>query len=127
MECVFGLQVAADGVFGRGRILAATPVGTRTLVVAGNAHTPTAPTGLGVPMGAWLTLQRPEVRELRIQYGGGRYYNMQPRRFGSLGPRARQIRLRRRPGALVLDLPAAQEATVPQRSWQWPPPAHAAP
>jgi len=36
------------------RIPAATAAGTRTLAVAGNAHTPTRPTELGVPMGAWL-------------------------------------------------------------------------
>jgi hypothetical protein len=33
------------------RILAATAAGTRTLAVAGNAHTPTRPTERGVPMG----------------------------------------------------------------------------
>ncbi len=33
------------------RVLAATPAGTRTLAVAGNAHTPTGPTQLGTPMG----------------------------------------------------------------------------
>ena len=41
------------------RILAAAPAGTRTLAVAGNAHTPTGPTGLGVPMGATLDRRRP--------------------------------------------------------------------
>ena len=56
------------------RILAAPATGTGTLVVAGNAHTPTARTGLGVPLGACLTGQRPGLREIRISYGGGRFY-----------------------------------------------------
>jgi erythromycin esterase-like protein len=52
-----------DGVIGAGwswsqrdeamarRLLAASGPGVRTLAVAGNAHTPTSPTELGVPMG----------------------------------------------------------------------------
>ena len=36
------------------RILAASPPGARTLVVAGNARTPASPIELGVPMGARL-------------------------------------------------------------------------
>jgi hypothetical protein len=40
------------------RLLAAVPAGTRTLAVAGNAHTPTGPIELGVPMGAWLDRRR---------------------------------------------------------------------
>jgi hypothetical protein len=42
-----------------GRILAAPPAATGTLVVAGNAHTRTARTRLGVPLGARLAGQRP--------------------------------------------------------------------
>lgn len=103
------------------RILAAAPAGTRTLVVSGNAHTPTAPTSLGVPMGAWLARRRPGVREIRINYRGGAYYNLQPRRFAPPGLRPRQVRLRQRHGALVLGLPAAQEAIVPHRAEAWPP------
>lgn len=40
-----------------GRLLAAAPAQARTLAVAGNAHPPTGPTQLGVPMGAWLNRQ----------------------------------------------------------------------
>jgi hypothetical protein len=98
-----------------GRILAAAPPGTRTLVVAGNAHTPTIPTELSVPMGAWLAQKRPGVREIRINYGGGRYYNMQPGEFARHGDPARRMRLHQDQDTLELDLPAAQEATVPQR------------
>jgi hypothetical protein len=36
------------------RILAGSRPGARTLVVAGNAHTPVSPIELGVPMGARL-------------------------------------------------------------------------
>ena len=69
-----------------GRILAAPLAATGTLVVAGHAHTRTARTRLGVPLGARLAGQRPGLREIRISYGGGHFYNIQPRRF------------RRRPG-----------------------------
>ncbi len=61
------------------RILAASPPGARTLAVAGNAHTPTRPIELGVPMGARLAGQRPGVRDIQIRYGGGNYYNCEPR------------------------------------------------
>jgi hypothetical protein len=103
------------------RILAAPATGTGTLVVAGNAHTPTARTGPGVPLGACLAGQRPGLREIRISYGGGRFYNIQPRRFRRrTGLRWRRARLHERRGSLVLDLPAAGEAVVPQRPLPWP-------
>ena len=63
------------------RILAASPPGGRTLVVAGGAHTPASLTGLGVPMRARLAGQRPGVRDIQIRYGGGNYYNCEPRQF----------------------------------------------
>lgn len=97
------------------RILAAVPAGTRTLAVAGNAHTPTGPIELGVPMGAWLGRRRPGVREIRINYGSGRYYNTQPRRFANRRPRPHQVRLHQHNDALILDLPNAQEAIVLHR------------
>ena len=99
------------------RILAGATAGT--LAVAGNAHTPTGPTSLGVPLGAWLTRQRPGVRSILIKYGGGHFYNLEPRRFRPRMPGAtvwhHQIRLRQQRGHLILDLPGASEATVPQR------------
>ncbi len=95
------------------RVLADTQPGT--LVVAGNAHTPLRPTQLGVPMGAFLTQRRPGVAEVRISYASGGYYNIRPRRFsGQAGP-GRPPRLSLRDGGLVLDLPLATEAVVPQR------------
>ena len=98
------------------RILAGSTTASGTLAVAGNAHTPTGPTSLGLPLGAYLARQRPGVRSIRIKYGGGRFYNLEPRRFR---PRVNvwrsQVRLRRQRGHLVLDLPGASEATVPQR------------
>jgi hypothetical protein len=99
------------------RILAAAPAGTRTLVVAGNAHTPTGHTPLGVPMGACLARQRPGVREISISYGGGRYYNARPASFHRIGPQRGQARLEEQRGALVLYLPEAREAVVPHRPW----------
>jgi hypothetical protein len=80
------------------------------------AHTPTARTRLGVPLGAHLPGQRLGLREIQISYGGGRFYNIEPRQF-----RRRTVfwrhraRLRERRGGLVLDLPTAREAVVPQR------------
>jgi hypothetical protein len=100
------------------RLLAGAGPGRRTLVVAGNLHTAVRPSRFGVPLGAVLAAHRPGVREIRIEYLSGRYYNVAPRRFR---PRTRS----RRPGPrlvlrnenLALVLPSAREAVVPQRSW----------
>lgn len=103
------------------RILAAPAADTGTLVVAGNAHTPTVPTDLGMPLGAHLARQRPGLREIRISYGSGRYYNIEPGQFARRGvARRRQVRLYQQRGGLVLDLPEATEAVVPQRPLPWP-------
>jgi hypothetical protein len=99
---------------------------TRTLVVAGNAHTPVSRTELGVPMGAYLAQRRPGVREIHINYCSGYFYNCQPARFATISPQRHQIRLYQHDDALVLDLPAGHEAVVPQRSQPWPP-AHGGP
>jgi hypothetical protein len=109
------------------RILAGSPAGTRTLAVAGNAHTATSPTDLGVPLGAYLAQRRPGVQEIRINYGSGYYYNLQPGQFRPVSPQPRQTRLYQQDGALFLDLPSAEEAVVPQRSQPWLPPAREAP
>jgi erythromycin esterase-like protein len=84
------------------RILAASPPGARTLAVAGNAHTPTSPGELGVPMGARLARQRPGVREIRISYGGGGFYNGGPRQFARREDPPGTIRLYQHDGELVL-------------------------
>jgi hypothetical protein len=98
------------------RVLAGPEPGTGTLVVAGNAHTPVRRTTLGVPMGANLAERRPGVAEIRISYAAGGFYNLGPRRFdGPGGESGQPPRLSRRDGALVLDLPLATEAVVPQR------------
>jgi hypothetical protein len=97
------------------RILATSPPSARTLVVAGNAHTPIRPTELGIPMGARVAGQRPGTRDVQISYGGGSFYNCEPRQFARrTGPQG-QIRLHQHEGQLVLDLPTATEAVVPQR------------
>ncbi len=96
--------------------------GPGTLVVAGNAHTPLRRTRLGVPMGAHLSQRQPGVAEVRISYADGGYYNIGPRRFGGRAHRtggpgrpARAPRLSLRDGGLILDLPSATEAVVPQQ------------
>jgi hypothetical protein len=116
-----------DGVIGAGwswsqrdeamarRILAISPPGAQTLVVAGNAHTPVSPIELGVPMGARVAGQRPGIREVQISYGGGGYYNYEPRQFARRADPQGKILLHQHEGELVLDLPVATEAVVPQR------------
>jgi len=97
------------------RILAASPPGARTLAVAGNAHTPTSPSELGVPMGARLAEQRPGIREIRIRYGAGYFWNFEPRQFMRHTDPPGHTRLYQHNGDLHLDLPLATEAVVPQR------------
>jgi hypothetical protein len=98
------------------RVLAAPAAIPGTLVVAGNAHTPVQPTALGVPLGAVLASRRPGVREIRIDYRGGGYYNLAPRRFRPrAGSRLLSPALVLRDEDLTLILPTASEAVVPQR------------
>jgi len=114
-----------DGVDGAGwsqresamaeRILNAQGRASRTLVIAGNAHTALTPTMLGVPLGARLAEWRPGVREIRIRYGNGTYYNLSPQRFNHQFSLRRTARLRAEGGSLVLDLPAPAQAWVPHR------------
>ena len=105
------------------RVLAAPAAGTGTLVVAGNAHTPVRPTPLGVPLGAVLSARRPGVREIRIDYRSGGYYNLAPRRFRPrTGSRLLSPALVLRNEDLTLVLPAATEALVPERPWPLAPP-----
>jgi hypothetical protein len=103
------------------------PAGTRTLAVAGNAHSPTRRMPLGVPMGAHLAKRRPGVRDIGINYGAGHYYNLQPGRFSPISPQPREIRLYHRDGSLILDLPSPGEAVVPQQSRPWRPSTREAP
>ena len=95
------------------QVLAGTEPGT--LVVAGNAHTPLRRTELGVPMGAILAERQHGLAEIRIRYASGGYYRVGPRRFGGHGRPGQPPRLSLRDGRLVLDLPSATEAVVPQR------------
>ena len=116
-----------DGVTGEGwswsqrdeamarRLLAASGPGARTLAVAGNAHTLTRLIELGVPMGTRLAGQRPGIREIRISYGGGGFYNGGSRQFARRADPQDKIRLYQHDGELVLDLPLATEADVPHR------------
>ncbi|GAA3517906.1 hypothetical protein GCM10023075_80290 [Streptosporangium album] len=81
-----------------------------TLVVAGNAHTELARTVNGLPMGACLTKARPGVRDIRLRYGRGGYYNGESRSFdGATGPAGLHLDS----DALVFNLPEVKEATVP--------------
>jgi hypothetical protein len=97
------------------RILSAQAPRARTLVIAGNAHTALSPTGLGIPLGARLAERRPGVREIRINYGNGSYYNLSPQRFKRQWTLRRRARLRTDGASLVLDLPSPVQARVPHR------------
>jgi hypothetical protein len=98
------------------RILAASAPDSRTLVVAGNAHTPTTETDLGVPMGAHLGMQRPGVLDILINYCRGSFYNLEPRQFRAVDSPHEHVGLHEDTGQLILVLPAANEAVVPHRS-----------
>jgi erythromycin esterase-like protein len=116
-----------DGVIGEGlswsqrdqamarRLLAASGPSARTLAVAGNAHTPTSPIELGIPMGAQLAGHRPGVRQIQISYGSGGFYNGGSRQFARRADPAGKPWLYQHDGELVLDLPLATEAVVPHR------------
>ncbi|MBB5774701.1 hypothetical protein [Nonomuraea jabiensis] len=82
-----------------------------TLVLAGNAHTQTFATDLGTPMGAHLTAARPAMRSIRIAYGTGSFYNLEPRRSGGHagGPGLHSAEN----GELIVGLPVFSEAMVP--------------
>ncbi|MEV4170556.1 hypothetical protein [Nonomuraea sp. NPDC049709] len=80
------------------------------LVVAGNAHTCTSPTELGLPMGACLASARPALESVRIDYGSGGYYNGGPRHMRGY---CAVEGLRILEGELVVGLPEISEATVP--------------
>ena len=109
------------------RILNGQGPATRTLVIAGNAHTALTPTMLGVPLGARLAEWRPGVREIHIRYGNGTYYNLSPHQFKRQFSIRRTARLRAEGSALVLDLPAPVQAQVPHRMGAYEPTAKPSP
>ena len=109
------------------RILNGEAPATRTLVIAGNAHTALTPTMLGVPLGARLAEWRPGVREIRIRYGSGTYYNQTAQRFNHPFSLRRKARLLAEGGSLVLELPGPTQALVPHRIEADQPPAQPSP
>lgn len=96
------------------RILDHTSPAGRTLVVAGNAHTPTTRTKLGIPMGAWLAEERHGLRSVRINYGKGAIYNMASKPLAS-SDQLTSYRVRLHDDRLLLDHPSPEEAHVPHR------------
>ena len=72
------------------------------------------PPGLRRP--GMLAGQRPGVRQIRISYGGGGFYNGGSRQFARRANPQDKPRLYQHDGQLVLDLPLATEAVVPHRS-----------
>jgi hypothetical protein len=92
--------------------LAATTGSERTLVVAGNAHTPTNETELGTPMGAWIARARPTTRTIVIQYGSGSFFNFGRHALSDRFANEPDVCLRVEDGDLELRLPRATAATV---------------
>ncbi|WP_431932722.1 hypothetical protein [Nonomuraea jabiensis] len=80
------------------------------LVVAGNLHTLTSPTDLGLPMGACLATARPSLESVQIDYGTGSFYNFEPRHIRKHPAKAG---LGVGEDGLVVGLPEFTEATVP--------------
>jgi hypothetical protein len=107
------------------RILRAPRSSHGMLVVAGSARMPAQSRDLGFPLGAYLAAERPGVQEVRIRYGRGACYNNGPRELPPRDdmPAAREVRLHGDGGALLLDLPVATEAVVPDDPARWPRPA----
>jgi hypothetical protein len=100
------------------RVLAATEHSAtgRTLVVAGNEHTRLTLTGRGLPLGARLADRRPGLREIRIRYGNGSYFDQVPQRFKHRWTLRSRPQLRLEEDSLVLHLPSPVQARVPLRS-----------
>jgi len=97
-------------------VLGAPAVAGGWLVVAGNAHTVTEPTHLGVPMGHHVARARPGVRPIGITYRAGAYYNLAPQRLGPPGDGEPGTATLHVAGErLVLELAEAHEADVPHR------------
>jgi hypothetical protein len=94
-------------------LLTSAAAHTPTLVVAGNAHTPTATRGHSVPLGAHLAAGRPAVRGIHLRYRAGSFYNLAPRRFHRR-PRLRDG-LYATGDRLFAELPTAHEAVVPHQ------------
>jgi hypothetical protein len=102
-------------------ILAGATAASGTLAVAGSTGPPAISASPGVPLSALLSRQRPGVLDIRISYGRGGYYNMRPSQIHpSISIWPSQIRLYQEHGSLILELPAATEATVPHRPRPWP-------
>ncbi len=103
------------------QILAGATAASGTLAVAGNERTSTSPGSRASPLGACLSRERPGVRDIRIKYGRGGFYNMRPSRiYPSVSIWPSQIRLYQENGSLILELPEATEAIVPHRPRPWP-------
>ena len=101
-------------------ILARRNPSVRLLVVAGNLHTPLQDTANGTPMGANIARAVPGVREVRIDYLSGFYYNFGVRAFHgrpSIIQRrgSRVALLAERNGEILLEIENVRAATVPRR------------
>ncbi|GAA1875145.1 hypothetical protein GCM10009836_65480 [Pseudonocardia ailaonensis] len=96
------------------RILGSVDPSRRSLVVAGNAHTPLTRMAYGAPMGQWLEKERPGLSSVKAHYGPGAAFNFERKELGSRHlPPGYGIRLDN--DVLVLDHPDPTEADVPYK------------
>jgi hypothetical protein len=118
---LFDVPIAAGGTWSdrdagmAAHLLDSPAADSPTLVVAGNAHTPLTRTRLGIPLGARLARHRPAVREIRIRYRSGRFYNFRSRRLSFRRRAAAPARLTLEHDTPVVVIPSAHEAVVPHR------------
>jgi hypothetical protein len=94
------------------RLLRETAPSDRTLVVAGNAHTPTQQSDFGIPLGAHLAARRPGVSHIAVRYLAGSYFNFQERQFAVTAAADATPRLLLAGDELVLELARADAAAV---------------
>jgi len=98
------------------RLLGSAAATVPTLVVAGNAHTETARSARGLPLGTHLAARRPGLRNIRIRYRAGGFYNFGSGRFHHMPWPRRRCGLYSARGGLLFALPHAYEAVVPHRA-----------
>jgi hypothetical protein len=80
----------------------------------GNAHSSATRANNGIPMGAWLTRERSELRSVRINYGEGVIYNLGTMPLPSRShPTSYHVRIDG--DRVLLDHPKPAEADVPHR------------
>jgi hypothetical protein len=101
-----------------GAVLAERNPDVPTLVVAGGLHTRLAEHEHGIPMGARLAEQLPGLREIRVEYGSGAYFNGSLKTFAAKLPgeeRYKRLFSQRGDGNFIVEVWDVGAADVPCR------------